>query len=366
MALANKRRRHAPEQRRRIFRRNHHGSSLRAGGPPIPTAIGAAESVLTAGNNIIAGRRDGRRGSRRSRCRPSIRTRAKGFAHDISQQRRPRILPRGEREANLYALRRANGALTSRSGADLHLHPRTTGEKRFLTRGKRSSIFQQHAQRALRQKLGKQSQGLPRLDHPQLRQPIEISPDHSQHRHFRAGRALKRADTRRHALPGIADRGIKGRHADAGRNASGRHAIDPERPRFARSYRRARAIRGAVLRQPPTATNVARLRPLALSASAIKPRALATFQIGTAITSPLARSAQQRLALKTRDERPAVTVQLPQIAHPGAERGNRHAHERAATIRSPFPIRHRPIGIRQQHHIICNRSIHARHSSAPP
>ena len=25
-----------------------------------------------------------------------------------------------------------------------------------------------------------------------------------------------------------------------------------------------------------------------------------------------------------------------------------------------------PVGIRQQHHIICNRSIHARHSSAPP
>ena len=304
MALANERRRHAPEQRRRVLRRNHHGSSLRASRPPIPTAIGAAESVLIAGSDISAGRRDGRRGNRRSRrCRhPSIRTRVKGIAHDISQQRRPRVLPRREREANPHALRRANGALASRSGADLHIHPRTSGEKRFLTRGKRSSIFQQHAQRALRQKLGKQSQSLPRFDHPQLRQPIKISSDHPQYRHFRAGHALKRADTRRHALARIAHRGIEGGHADAGRNASGRNAIEPERPRIAISDQRAGAICDATFRRlasSASATNVARLRQLTLSASAIKLRALAAFRINAAVSSPLARSAQQRLALKT-------------------------------------------------------------------
>ena len=138
MALANKRRRHASEQHRRILRRNHHGSGLRAGRAPISIAVGAAGSVLAAGSTVITGSRAGRR----SRRRPPVRSRAKGIARDIRQQRRPGILPRGEREANPHAFGRANGTLASRSSANLHAHPWTSGEKRLLTRGKRSSIFQ--------------------------------------------------------------------------------------------------------------------------------------------------------------------------------------------------------------------------------
>ena len=154
-------------------------------------------SVLAAGSTVITSSRAGRRSRHRnrSRRRPPVRSRAKGIARDICQQGRPCILPRRECEANPHAFGRANGALASGSGANLHVHPRTGGEKRFLTRGKRSSIFQQHAQRALRQKLREQSQSLPRLDHPQLRQPIKVSPDHPQHRHFRARHPLKRAST---------------------------------------------------------------------------------------------------------------------------------------------------------------------------
>ena len=357
MALANKRRRHAPEQRRGVFRRNHHGSGLRTGRTPNPATVGATESVLAAGSAIIAGSRAGRRSRHRnrSRRRPPVRSRAKGIARDICQQGRPCILPRRECEANPHALGRANGALASRSSANLYVHPRTSGEKRLLTRGKRSSILQQHVQRALRQKFGEQSQSLPRLDHPQLRQPIKVPPDHPQHRHFRASHPLKRASTRRHALLRILHRRIEGGQADAGGNASCRDAIEPERPRFAGTSRCDPVIGNAAFRQ------------LASSASTIKLRAFTAFRINAATFSrPLASRAQQRLALKTRDERPAVAVQLPKIANPRAERGNRHAHKRAAAICGPFPIRHRPIGIQQQHHIICNRSIHARHSSAPP
>lgn len=144
MALANKRRRHASEQHRRILRRNHHGSGLRAGRAPISIAVGAAGSVLAAGSTVITGSRAGRRSRRRnrSRRRPPVRSRAKGIARDIRQQRRPGILPRGEREANPHAFGHANGTLASRSSANLHAHPWTSGEKRLLTRGKRSSIFQ--------------------------------------------------------------------------------------------------------------------------------------------------------------------------------------------------------------------------------
>ena len=175
MALADERRRHAREQRRRILRRNHHGSCLRTDRLPIATAVGAAGSVLFAGNTVIAGRWDGSRSRhpRRSRCPsrnrrrlPRIRARAKGIAHDISQQRRPRILPRGKRKANPHALGRTNRALAARSGANLHVHPRARREKRLLTRGKRNRVFQQHAQGALRQQLGKQGQGLSRLHQP--------------------------------------------------------------------------------------------------------------------------------------------------------------------------------------------------------
>ena len=290
MALTNKRRRHASEQHRRILRRNHHGSSLRAGRAPISKAVGAAGSVLTAGSTVIIGSRAGRRSRHRnrSRRRPPVRSRAKGIAHDIRQQGRPGILPRGEREANPHAFGRANGALASRSSANLHAHPRTSGEKRLLTRGKRSSIFQHHAQRALRQKLREQSQSLPRLDHPQLRQPIKVSPDHPQHRRFRASHALKRAGPRRHALARIPHRGIEGRQADAGGNASCRDAIEPERSRFAVSDQRAGAIRDAIFCQ------------LASSASTITLRALTAFQLNAVTVSrPLASRAQQRLALKT-------------------------------------------------------------------
>ena len=362
MALANKRRRHAPEQHRRVLRRNHHGSGLRACRTPISIAVGAAlavaigkrrlaRQVLTPGNTVAGGNRDGSRSQRR----PPIRGRAKGIARDICQQGRPCILPRRECEANPHALGRANGTLASRSGANLHVHPWTSGEKRLLTRGKRSSILQQHAQRALRQKLREQSQSLPWLHQPQLHQPIKVSPDHPQHRHFRAGHPLKRASTRRHALLRILHRRIEGGQADAGGNASCRDAIEPERPRFAGTSRCDPVIGNAAFRQ------------LASAASTIKLHALTAFRINAATFSrPLASRAQQRLALKTRDERPAVAVELPKIANPSAERGNRHAHKRAAAICGPFPIRHCPIGIRQQHHIICNRSIHARHSSAPP
>ena len=363
MALANKRRRHASEQHRRILRRNHHGSGLRPGQTPISIAVGAAGSVLAAGSTVITGSRAGHRSRHlsrsrhrnRSRRRPSARSRAKSIAHDIRQQGRPSILPRGEREANPHAFGRANRTLASRSGANFHLHPRASEEKRLLTRGKRSSIFQQHAQRALRQKLREQSQSLPRLDQLQLSQPIKVFPDHPQHRHFRAGHPLKRASTRRRALARISHRRIEGRQADAGGNASCRDAIEPERSRFAASDQRAGAIRDATFCQPTS------------SVSVIKLRALTAFQLNAvAVSSPLARSAQQRLALETRDERPAITVELPKVANPSAEPGNRHAHKRTTAVCGPFPIRHRPIGIRQQHHIICNRSIHARHSSAPP
>ena len=239
MALANKRRRHASEQHRRILRRNHHGSGLRAGRAPISIAVGAAGSVLAAGSTVITGSRAGRRSRHlsRSRRRPPVRSRAKGIAHDIRQQGRPGILPRGEREANPHAFGRANGTLASRSGANFHAHPWTSGEKRLLTRCKRSSIFQQHAQRALRQKLREQSQSLPRLDQLQLRQPIKVSPDHPQHRHFRASHALKRASTRRHALTRIPHRRIEGRQADAGGNASCRDAIRRHRPMRRRHQR---------------------------------------------------------------------------------------------------------------------------------
>ena len=188
MALTNKRRRHASEQHRRILRRNHHGSSLRAGRAPISIAVGAAGSILAAGSTVITGSRAGRRNRsrhlsrsrhrNRSRRRHPVRSRAKGIARDIRQQGRPCILPRGEREANPHAFGRANGTLASRSGANLHAHPRTGGEKRLLARGKRSSILQQHVQRALRQKFGEQSQSLPRLDQLQLSQPIKVFPDH--------------------------------------------------------------------------------------------------------------------------------------------------------------------------------------------
>ena len=53
MALANKRRRHAPEQHRRILGRNHHDSGLRPGQTPISIAVGAAGSVLAAGSTVI-------------------------------------------------------------------------------------------------------------------------------------------------------------------------------------------------------------------------------------------------------------------------------------------------------------------------
>ena len=290
MALANKRRRHASEQHRRILRRNHHGSGLRAGRAPISKAVGAAGSVLAAGSTVIIGSRAGRRSRHRnrSRRRPPVRSRAKGIAHDIRQQGRPGILPRGEREANPHAFGRANGTLTSRSGANFHLHPRASEEKRLLTRGKRSSIFQQHAQRALRQKLREQSQSLPRLDHPQLRQPIKVSPDHPQHRHFRASHALKRAGPRRHALLRIPHRRIEGRQADASGNASCRDAIEPKRSRFAVSDQRAGAIRDATFCQ------------LASSASTITLRALTVFRINAVTFSrPLASRTQQRLTLKT-------------------------------------------------------------------
>lgn len=290
MALANKRRRHASEQHRRILRRNHHGSGLRTGRTPNPATVGVTESVLAAGSTVITSSRAGRRSRHRSRSRrrPPIRGRAKGIARDIRQQSRPRILPRRKREANPHALGRANGALASRSGADFHLHPRASGEKRFLTKGKRSSIFQQHAQRALRQKLREQSQSLPRLDQLQLRQPIKVSPDHPQHRHFRASHALKRAGPRRHALARIPHRRIEGRQTDAGGNASCRDAIEPERSRFAVSDQRAGAIRDATFCQH------------ASSASTIKLHALTAYRINAVTFSrPLASRTQQRLALKT-------------------------------------------------------------------
>ena len=143
-------------------------------------------------------------------------------------------------------------------------------------------------QRALRQKFGEQSQSLPRLDHPQLRQPIKVPPDHPQHRHFRARHPLKRASTRRHALLRILHRRIEGGQADAGGNASCRDAIEPERSRFAVSDQRAGAIRDAIFRQ------------LASSASTIKLRALTAYRINAVTFSrPLASRTQQRLALKT-------------------------------------------------------------------
>ena len=305
MALANKRRRHAPEQRRGVFRRNHHGSGLRTGRTPNPATVGVTESVLAAGSTVITSSRAGRRSRHRnrSRRRPPVRSRAKGIARDICQQGRPCILPRRECEANPHAFGRANGALASGSGANLHVHPRTGGEKRFLTRDKRSSIFQQHAQRALRQKLREQSQSLPRLDHPQLRQPIKVSPDHPQHRHFRARHPLKRASTRRHALLRILHRRIEGGQADAGGNASCRDAIEPERSRFAGTSRCDPVIGNAAFRRlasSATITNVARLRQHASSASTIKLRALTAYRINAVTFSrPLASRTQQRLALKT-------------------------------------------------------------------
>ena len=158
-------------------------------------------------------------------------------------------------------------------------------------------------QRALRQKFGEQSQSLPRLDHPQLRQPIKVPPDHPQHRHFRASHPLKRASTRRHALLRILHRRIEGGQADAGGNASCRDAIEPERLRFAVFDQRADAISDAAFRRlasPATTTNVVRLCQLASSTSTIKLRALVAFQINAVTFSrPLASRTQQRLALKT-------------------------------------------------------------------
>ena len=140
----------------------------------------------------------------------------------------------------------------------------------------------------MRKKLREQSKSLPRLDHSQLRQPIKVSPDHPQHRRFRASHALKRASTRRHALLRIPHRRIEGRQADAGGNASCRDAIEPERLRFAVFDQRAGAFRDATFRQPTS------------SASTIKLRALVAFQINAvAVSSPLASRTQQRLTLKT-------------------------------------------------------------------
>ena len=155
----------------------------------------------------------------------------------------------------------------------------------------------------MRQKLREQSQSLPRLDQLQLRQPIKVSPDHPQHRHFRASHALKRASTRRHALTRIPHRRIEGRQADAGGNASCRDAIEPERLRFAGTGRCADAISDAAFRQlasPASTTNVVRLRQPASSASTITLRALTVFRINAVTFSrPLASRTQQRLTLKT-------------------------------------------------------------------
>lgn len=140
----------------------------------------------------------------------------------------------------------------------------------------------------MRKKLREQSQSLPRLDHSQLRQPIKVSPDHPQHRRFRASHALKRASTRRHALARIPHRRIEGRQADASGNASCRDAIKPERLRFAGTGRCADAISDAAFRQPTS------------SASTIKLRALVAFRIDAVTFSrPLASRTHQRLALKT-------------------------------------------------------------------
>ena len=140
----------------------------------------------------------------------------------------------------------------------------------------------------MRKKLREQSQSLPRLDQLQLRQPIKVSPDHPQHRHFRASHALKRAGPRRHALARIPHRRIEGRQTDAGGNACCRDAIEPERSRFAISDQRAGAIRDATFCQ------------LASSASTITLRALTVFRINAVTFSrPLASRTQQRLTLKT-------------------------------------------------------------------
>ena len=328
MALANKRRRHAPEQRRGVFRRNHHGSGLRAGRTPNPATVGAAESVLAAGSTVITGSRAGRRSRHRnrSRRRPPVRSRAKGIARDIRQQGRPCILPRRECEANPHALGRANGALASRSSANLYVHPRTSGEKRLLTRGKRSSILQQHVQRALRQKFREQSQSLPRLDHPQLRQPIKVPPDHPQHRHFRARSSPSSAP---------APAGAPWHASRTAASKAGRPTPAATQAAATRSSPSAPASPSPTNAQAPSA-----MQPSANSYRPLAPSSCARLPLSSSTQSPSAgpshSRAQQRLALKTRDERPAITVEFPQIANPNAERGNRHAHKRATAICDPF------------------------------
>ncbi len=186
MALANKRRRHAPEQRRGVFRRNHHGSGLRTGRTPKPGNRRRHRKRPRSWKHRHHQQpgRPPQQAPQPQQAPPPVRSRAKGIARDICQQGRPCILPRRECEPRTPSGARTGPWLPEAARTSMSTHGQAE-KKRFLTRGKRSSIFQQHAQRALRQKLREQSQSLPRLDHPQLRQPIKVSPDHPQHRHFR-------------------------------------------------------------------------------------------------------------------------------------------------------------------------------------
>ena len=108
------------------------------------------------------------------------------------------------------------------------------------------------------------------------------------------------------------------------------------------------------------------MQPSANPHRPLAPSSCARLSLSRSTQSPSAARSHAARSNASRSRRETNALPSPQIANPSAERGNRHAHKRATAIRGPFPIRHRPIGIRQQHHIICNRSIHARHSSAPP
>ena len=271
--LTRKFRRHLLEQQSRITRSNHHPSRKR-------------RIVPCARASVVINR----------------------SAHDVGQQRRPRILPRRKREPHAHTLWSANRPLVATSSMHRHVKRTTHSEKSLLSSGKRCSTLKQHLHRARRQRRRKLSQRAAKFHQLQLFQARIIRRSQAQHLH------LGSPHTRKHTFTSISNGSLERRQPRRLGNAGGRHAV-----------------------KPASATLLA-----------------------------VAQHAQQRLALQTRGNSPAIAVQLPQIGNPRFKRRHRHAEQRIAPCGSGFSIRHRLTHGRQQHHIICIHSIHAHHSIAHP
>ena len=293
----------------------------------------------------------------RSRRRHPVRSRAKGIARDIRQQGRPCICPRGNAEANPHAFGRAERDPGFRSGANLHAHPRTGGEKRLLARGKRGGVLDG----AVNGRCGRSSGSGPE---PAPARSSPVAPTGSSTCRSSAAPALPRESPRKRATPPARPAA----HPPRRRRRAGRRRPPrkpprdhPSCPRFAGTSRCDPVIGNAAFRR--LASSAPRTSPAsANSHRPLTPSRLAAataFRINAATFSrPLASRARRHHTLR-RDQRTSYRRRkLPKIANPSATRAIVTPISEQPLSAARFLV-HCPIGIRQQHHVVCNRSIHA-------